>query len=199
MKYFIEFKLDDFQSEAINSVRDNCSVLVSAPTGAGKTIIAQYVINKCLEEGKSLIYTAPIKALSNQKFREFNTLFPGEVGIITGDVNINPFATLIIMTTEIFRNKILQNPKSLEQYKWIIFDEIHYFDNIERGTVWEESLIFLPAHMRFVGLSATIPNLNSFYNWLTTIHQHPIKEIHENKRPVPLYFFFYSNEKILEI
>ena len=92
MKEFKDFILDDFQKKAIQSVRDNHSVIVSAPTGAGKTIIAEYVIKKCLDEGLSLIYTAPIKALSNQKFREFNELFPGEVGIITGDVNINPFA-----------------------------------------------------------------------------------------------------------
>jgi len=196
MKSLTHIQLDQFQEEAIQSVRQNHSVIVAAPTGAGKTIIAEYVINKCLQEGKSLIYTAPIKALSNQKFREFTALFPGEVGIITGDVNINPFATLIIMTTEIFRNKILQNPDSLEKYKWIIFDEIHYFDNIERGTVWEESLIFLPAHMRFVALSATIPNLNAFYSWLSTIHPYPIDKIREDERPVPLYFYFYSQGEI---
>lgn len=198
MKDFKKFKLDNFQKEAFESVKNNYSVIVSAPTGSGKTIIAEFVIKKCLEEGQSLIYTAPIKALSNQKFREFNALFPGEVGIITGDVNINPFATLIIMTTEIFRNKILQNPKSLLKYKWIIFDEIHYFDNFERGTVWEESLIFLPSHMRFVGLSATIPNLSKFYQWLSKIHKFPIRKIREDKRAVPLYFFFYCNGGIFK-
>lgn len=196
MKEFSNLKLDPFQTEAINSVKEDRSVLVSAPTGAGKTIIAEFVIKKCLDEGRNVIYTAPIKALSNQKFREFNGIFPGEVGIITGDVNINPFATLIIMTTEIFRNRILQDPESLKKYQWIIFDEIHYFDNEERGTVWEESLIFLPSHMRFLGLSATIPNLQTFSRWMRKIHPNPIRVIQETERPVPLHFGYFYDGRV---
>ncbi len=192
------FQLDVFQDEAIAAVARNHSVLVAAPTGAGKTVIAEYLINKCLKEDRAVIYTAPIKALSNQKFREFELLFPGKVGITTGDVNINPFAPLIIMTTEIFRNRILENPQGLSQHSWIIFDEIHYLDDIERGTVWEESLIFLPEHMKFVGLSATIPNIRQFANWLKGIHTHPIEIIREDNRPVPLHFFFQCGGRICD-
>jgi superfamily II RNA helicase len=192
------FQLDDFQKNAIAAVSRDHSVLVSAPTGAGKTLIAEYLIQKCLKEDRAVIYTAPVKALSNQKFREFELLFPGKVGIITGDVNINPFAPLLIMTTEIFRNRILENPGSLNQHSWIIFDEIHYLDNIERGTVWEESLIFLPEHMKFVGLSATIPNVKQFSSWLKGIHPHPIHIIREDQRPVPLHFFFQCNGRICD-
>jgi len=191
-----DFKLDDFQEKAIAAVGNNHSVLVAAPTGAGKTLIAEYLIKKCLRQDQGIIYTAPIKALSNQKYRDFELLFPGKVGIITGDVSINPNAPLLIMTTEIFRNRILEAPWGLEQHHWIIFDEIHYLDDLERGTVWEESLIFLPVHMRFLGLSATIPNARQFSAWLREIHPHTLTVIQENKRPVPLHFMFQCQGRV---
>ncbi len=191
-----DFPLDDFQKEAIYAVARGHSVLVAAPTGAGKTLIAEYLIKKSLCEDQGVIYTAPIKALSNQKFRDFEILFPGKVGIITGDVNINPQAPLLIMTTEIFRNRILESPWSLTNHHWVIFDEIHYLDDLERGTVWEESLIFLPPHMKLVGLSATIPNVDQFASWLMEIHGHPLEVIKEEKRPVPLRFLFQCRGKI---
>ncbi len=192
------FELDSFQRDAIHAVEKNHSVLVSAPTGAGKTVIAEYVMTKCLKEGKGVIYTAPIKALSNQKFREFTILFPDKVGIVTGDVNINPNAPLVIMTTEIFRNRLLESKQPFQDYSWIIFDEIHYLDDMERGTVWEESLIFLPHHMRILGLSATIPNVDDFAHWLEEIYPHPIEVIKEVERPVPLHFFFQCRGKITD-
>jgi superfamily II RNA helicase len=191
-------QLDDFQEKAIAAVEANQSVLVSAPTGTGKTLIAEYVIKKSLMQGLGVIYTAPIKALSNQKFREFERLFPGKVGIITGDVSINPRAPLLIMTTEIFRNKVLEIETTLDDHKWIIFDEIHYLDNVERGTVWEESLIFLPQQMRMLGLSATIPNVDQFARWLRKIHKHPITIIKETNRPVPLHFLFQCGSMIYD-
>ena len=193
-----KIQLDDFQKEAISAVEANQSVLVSAPTGTGKTLIAEYLIKKSISENRGVIYTAPIKALSNQKFREFELLFPGKVGIITGDVNINPRAPLLIMTTEIFRNKVLEFETTLENHNWIIFDEIHYLDNVERGTVWEESLLFLPQQMRFLGLSATIPNVDHFAHWLRQVHRHPIKVIKETNRPVPLHFLFQCGSDIFE-
>ncbi len=198
MKYKIKYKfeLDDFQKQAYGAVEKNHSVLVSAPTGTGKTVIAEHVMTKCLYEGKKVIYTAPIKAISNQKFREFKVAFPGKVGIITGDVNINPFASLLIMTTEIFRNRILESKNSFDDHSWIIFDEIHYLDDIERGTVWEESLIFMPSHIRFIGLSATIPNVDEFVSWLKTIHTHPIEVVKKINRSVPLHFYFQCAGKI---
>ena len=129
---------DKFQQEAIDYINQGHSVIVSAPTGAGKTAIAEHIINSSIENNIGVIYTAPIKALSNQKFRDFQSKFGDRIGILTGDVSINPRAHVLIMTTEIFRNKILDEPESLEKYTWIIFDEIHYIDNPERGTVWEE-------------------------------------------------------------
>jgi len=192
------FVLDNFQIRAIEAVQRDQSVLVTAPTGAGKTLIAEHLIKKCMIENQGIIYTAPIKALSNQKFREFQALFPDMVGIITGDVNINPHSPLLIMTTEIFRNKVLESKSSLEAHHWIIFDEIHYLDSLERGTVWEESLILLPEHMRFLGLSATMPNIDQFAAWLSEIHRHPIKVIKEFKRPVPLHFFFQCAGRICD-
>jgi superfamily II RNA helicase len=193
-----DIQLDEFQQAAIAAVEANQSVLVSAPTGTGKTLIAESLIEKSLTNGRGVIYTAPIKALSNQKFREFERLFPGKVGIITGDVNINPYAPLLIMTTEIFRNKVLEVESTLDKHDWIIFDEIHYLDNVERGTVWEESLIFLPPQMKFLGLSATIPNVDQFADWLREIHKHPITIIKETNRPVPLHFLFQCGNVIYE-
>jgi superfamily II RNA helicase len=192
------FKLDKFQKEAIDAVELDHSVLVAAPTGAGKTLIAEHLVKKCMLEQRGVIYTAPIKALSNQKFREFQERFPDMVGIITGDVNIRPHSPLLIMTTEIFRNKVLESKSSLDRHYWIIFDEIHYLDNLERGTVWEESLILLPKHMRFMGLSATIPNIDRFAQWLGEIHSHPISIIKENQRPVPLHFLFQCHGRICD-
>ncbi len=191
-----EFKLDRFQEEAIQAARKNSSVIVSAPTGAGKTLIAEYIIEDCIERKKGVIYTAPIKALSNQKFRDFSKKYPGQVGILTGDVSINRNAPILIMTTEIFRNAIMVNPHEFEHREWVIFDEIHYLDDIERGTVWEEAIILLPPQMKILALSATIPNINEFTRWISQVHQSPIKAIIESTRPVPLHFFFQCDNDI---
>ncbi len=187
--------LDKFQEEAIEYALKGYSVIVSAPTGAGKTLIAEKVIENCLKEGKGVIYTAPIKALSNQKFRDFSNKYPNETGILTGDVSINSEAPILIMTTEIFRNTILVNPYKLKDRLWVIFDEIHYLDDIERGTVWEEAIILLPKHMRLLALSATIPNINELAAWIQSVHGHPVKTILEKKRPVPLHFFFQCSNR----
>jgi len=189
---------DPFQEKAINYIKEGSSVIVSAPTGAGKTVIAEYIINDCLAKGTKAIYTAPIKALSNQKFRDFQENFKDHIGILTGDVTINPSASILIMTTEIFRNKVLAEETNLDEYSWIIFDEIHYLDDYERGTVWEESLIFLPPKMKMLALSATIPNIDEFSKWLEAIHKKPLKIVKEDKRPVPLHFFFQCHNKILD-
>jgi len=189
---------DPFQEKAINYIKEGFSVIVSAPTGAGKTAIAEYVINDCLEKNTKAIYTAPIKALSNQKFRDFQENFKDQIGILTGDVTINPSAPILIMTTEIFRNKVLEEKTNLGNYSWIIFDEIHYLDDYERGTVWEESLIFLPPAMKMLALSATIPNIDEFARWIESIHKKPLKTVREDKRPVPLHFFFQCHNKILD-
>jgi superfamily II RNA helicase len=189
---------DRFQQEAIDYINQGHSVIVSAPTGAGKTAIAEHIIETSLRNNIGVIYTAPIKALSNQKYRDFQGGFGENIGILTGDVSINPSAPVLIMTTEIFRNKILDEPESLKKYSWIIFDEIHYIDNPERGTVWEESLIFLPSHMNILGLSATIPNIKQFASWIESIHHRPVKVVIEEKRPVPLHFYFQCQNEILD-
>jgi len=189
---------DAFQQKSIDYIKDGHSVMVSAPTGAGKTAIAEYIITDCLNKGEKIIYTAPIKALSNQKFRDFHENFPDKTGILTGDVSINPSANVLIMTTEIFRNKVLEEENNLGNYSWIIFDEVHYLDDYERGSVWEESLIFLPHHMRMLALSATIPNIDEIASWLQSIHKKPLKIVKESTRPVPLHFFYQTQGRTLD-
>jgi len=191
-------RYDRFQQEAIGHIENGHSVMVSAPTGSGKTAIAEHVITDCLAKGKNAIYTAPIKALSNQKFRDFKEIYGDKIGILTGDVTINPTAPILIMTTEIFRNKVLEEESGLENYSWIIFDEIHYLDDYERGTVWEESLIFLPGHMKMLALSATIPNIDEFAGWIQAVHKKPVKIVTEDTRPVPLHFFYQCQGKIAD-
>ncbi|MCX5678149.1 MAG: DEAD/DEAH box helicase [Candidatus Omnitrophica bacterium] len=189
---------DRFQEEAIRWINEGHSVIVSAPTGAGKTAIAEHVIETCILERRGVIYTAPIKALSNQKYRDFQKKYQDTIGILTGDVSINADAPVLIMTTEIFRNKVLDKPEDLKKYSWIIFDEVHYIDNPERGTVWEESLIFLPAHMNILALSATIPNIGQFAQWIESIHKKTVKVVIENKRPVPLHFFYQCHNQVFD-
>ncbi len=198
MGYNRSMQYDPFQQKAIDYIRENHSVIVSAPTGSGKTAIAEYVINDCLAKNRHAIYTAPIKALSNQKFRDFAETFKDKIGILTGDVSINPHAPILIMTTEIFRNKVLEEESGLLKYSWIIFDEIHYLDDYERGTVWEESLIFLPKHMKMLALSATIPNIDELAQWIQSIHKKPLKIVKEDKRPVPLHFFYQCQGEIAD-
>jgi superfamily II RNA helicase len=192
---FKEFVLDRFQIEAIHAIENNHSVVVSAATGTGKTLIADYVIDKYLKQGKKIIYTAPIKALSNQKFADFRRQYGIEsVGIMTGDVTFNPEAPLLIMTTEIYRNMLLANDPFMDDLAYVIFDEIHFLGDHERGTVWEESLIFSRPHTRFICLSATIPNAKQFANWIEYIKKHPVEVVIEKKRAVPLAHLFYDNE-----
>ncbi len=178
--------LDAFQAEAIHHIEKGRSVLVAAPTGAGKTLIAEYAIDRALQLGRRLIYTAPIKALSNQKFRDFTREHGERVGILTGDVVLNGRAQVLIMTTEIFRNTLLDDPTRLDDVEYVIFDEVHFMDDPERGTVWEESIIFAPPQVRFLCLSATIPNLRHFAAWIRRIRGSPVEIVEERRRPVPL-------------
>lgn len=185
--------LDDFQERAVNAIHDGKSVIVSAPTGCGKTVIAEYAVEVSMNLKKKVIYTAPIKALSNQKFRDFRERFGDEnVGIQTGDVTINPQAPLLVMTTEIFRNIILDESQRLNDLFYVIFDEIHYIDEPERGTVWEESIILAPKEINFVCLSATIPNLQQLASWMSQVREREFVVIKENRRPVPLNHYVYS-------
>ena len=190
------FKYDQFQQEAIAAVDEESSVLVSAPTGAGKTVIADYVIAKSIEKGGNVIYTAPVKALSNQKYREFSEIYGDKIGIVTGDVSINPNAPVRIMTTEIYRNTLLEQPENINEIDWIIFDEVHYLDDLERGTVWEESIILTPLSTKLLCLSATVPNVDELSSWMQTVLKRPTIVVKEDSRPVPLHFYFQSQNKI---
>ncbi len=190
---FKNFTLDPFQVDAVNSVEKNHSVVVSAATGTGKTLIADYIIDKYLKEGKRIIYTAPIKALSGQKYRDFKREYGEEnVGIMTGDIVINPEAPVLIMTTEIYRNMLLAKDEILEHVSYVVFDEIHFINDIERGTIWEESIIFSPEHIRFLCLSATIPNAKEFADWIETIKNHLVDVVKYDKRAVPLEHLVYD-------
>ncbi|MEK7449507.1 MAG: DEAD/DEAH box helicase [Planctomycetota bacterium] len=179
-------QLDLFQEQAIKAIEENNSVLVSAPTGSVKTLVAEYALEKCIRENKGIIYTAPIKALSNQKFRDFRRTYGDKIGIVTGDVSINPDAPALIMTTEIFRNTIFDDSRRLDSIEYVIFDEIHFLDDEDRGTVWEESLIFAPPHIKIIALSATILNLDQLARWIKHIRKNELVVIEETERPVPL-------------
>jgi superfamily II RNA helicase len=169
---YLTFNLDPFQQQAFAAVDRGESLIVAAPTGCGKTLLAEYAVDVSIERGKRVIYTAPIKALSNQKYRDFRKRFGDEVvGIQTGDVTINPEARLLIMTTEIFRNLILEDSPRLVDVYYVIFDEIHYLDDPERGTVWEESIILAPHQIRFMCLSATVPNISELAAWMGNVRQ----------------------------
>ncbi len=183
--------LNWFQQQALGPLQQGRSVLLAAPTGAGKTLVAEIAIQQSIDAGKRAIYTAPVKALSNQKYRDFKEIDPDMVGIMTGDVTLNATAPLLVMTTEILRNAIFENPDQLDDVDTVVFDEIHYMDNLERGTVWEESIIFAPPHIRFVCLSATIANLTQFGEWIGKCRGTEVEIIRHKERPVPLDHYLY--------
>jgi len=192
--HFKKFTLDPFQENAIHNIEQNHSVVVSAATGTGKTIIADYIIDKYLKlSNMKVIYTAPIKALSNQKFKDFKYDYGSEnIGILTGDIVINPEAPILIMTTEIYRNMLLDRDPLLDDVEYVIFDEIHYMSDPERGTVWEEAIIFSPSQIRFLCLSATIPNAKELASWIQTIKDHKVDVVYYSKRAVPLKHFVFE-------
>ncbi len=182
---FKGYTLNAFQVEAARAIEAGKNVLLAAPTGSGKTLVAEYAIEEAIRRGRRAIYTSPIKALSNQKFRDFKN--DGlRVGLMTGDLTLDPDAPLVIMTTEIFRNAVFEAPKRFEDTDFAIFDEVHFVDDVDRGTVWEESLIFAPPHVRFVGLSATIANLHEFGAWVREVRPQDLAVIEHTRRPVPL-------------
>jgi superfamily II RNA helicase len=187
--------LDPFQEDAIEAIESNNSVVVSAPTGSGKTLIADYIINKHIDDKYRIIYTAPIKALSNQKYKDFSEEYgESKVGLMTGDIVINPTAEILIMTTEIYRNMVMISDESVKDVVYVIFDEVHYINDIERGYVWEESIIYSPKNVRFLCLSATIPNAQEFSDWIMAIQKHTVKTITSTTRAVPLKHQFYDYE-----
>jgi superfamily II RNA helicase len=192
---FHTFTLDKFQEDSINAIEKNESVVVSAPTGSGKTLIADYIIHKHRDDKKRIIYTAPIKALSNQKYKDFSKEHGvDKVGLMTGDIVINPHAKILIMTTEIYRNMAVSGDDELDDIAYVIFDEVHYINDIERGYVWEESVIYSKPTVRFLALSATIPNAEEFSKWISAIKKHTVRTVVATKRNVPLQHSFFDYE-----
>ncbi|ORX60926.1 antiviral helicase [Piromyces finnis] len=184
------FTLDPFQQCSINCIQRNESVLVSAHTSAGKTVVAEYAIAQGLRDKQRVVYTSPIKALSNQKFRELSQEF-GDVGLMTGDVTINPNASCLVMTTEILRSMLYRGSEVMREISWVVFDEIHYMRDKERGVVWEETIILLPNQVHYVFLSATIPNAFQFAEWICKIHEQPCHVVYTDYRPTPLQHYLF--------
>ncbi|MFS8826133.1 DEAD/DEAH box helicase, partial [Synechococcus sp. R6-6] len=219
LRQLFPFELDDFQIRAIQVLAAGESVVVCAPTGSGKTLIGEYAIYRALSQGKRVFYTTPLKALSNQKFRDFGQQFgPEQVGLLTGDISINREAPILVMTTEIFRNMLYGTPLSLavqrgasgdgmepweeaealsrdplREVQAVILDECHYMNDQQRGTVWEEAIIYCPPTIQLIALSATLANSDQLTDWMNQVHG-PTHLIDSNHRPVPLQFHF-ANRK----
>ncbi|KAA8491098.1 Superkiller viralicidic activity 2-like 2 [Porphyridium purpureum] len=187
-----KFTLDAFQQESVNCLEKNESVLVAAHTSAGKTAIAEYAIAMSFREKQRVIYTSPIKALSNQKFRELQEEFE-DVGLMTGDVTINMKASCLVMTTEILRSMLYRGSELVHEIAWVIFDEVHYMRDKERGVVWEETIILVPENVRFVFLSATIPNAREFSEWISQLKRQPCHTVYTDTRPVPLQHYLFAS------
>lgn len=185
------FKLDPFQKQAILHMEKFCNVFVAAHTSAGKTVVAEYAIAMARRSMTKVVYTSPIKALSNQKYRDFTLEF-GDVGLITGDVQVNTDASCLILTTEILLQMLDNGSDLIRDLEWAIFDEVHYVNDEERGHVWERIFIMLPEHVNLVLLSATVPNVIKFAEWLGRIRKKPTVVITTVKRPVPLEHYLYT-------
>lgn len=192
------FELDTFQKEAVYHLESGDSVFVAAHTSAGKTVVAEYAIALAAKHMTKAIYTSPIKALSNQKFRDFKGTFD-DVGILTGDVQINPEASCLIMTTEILRSMLYRGADLIRDVEFVIFDEVHYVNDLERGVVWEEVIIMLPDHVTLILLSATVPNTYEFASWVGRTKKKDIYVISTRKRPVPLEHFLWAGKEMFKI
>ena len=198
------FELDDFQKEACEIIDQGSSVVVCAPTGAGKTVIAQHAINNALREGVRIFYTTPLKALSNQKFYDFCEQYGQDnVGLLTGDTSINRGAKIVIMTTEVFRNMLYGTnfgavADNLKDVRYVVLDEVHYMNDEQRGTVWEESIIYCPTNIQIIALSATVANCQELTDWINTVHS-KTKLVNTDFRPVPLKFFYFDSSQPLKL
>jgi ATP-dependent RNA helicase HelY len=189
------FELDAFQLEAMDALDAGHSVVVAAPTGSGKTVVAEYAVSRALAEGSKAFYTTPLKALSNQKFSDFNRVYgPSKVGLLTGDNSINGDAPLVVMTTEVLRNMIYAGSSSLAGLRYVVLDEVHYLQDPYRGPVWEEVIIHLPPEVDLVCLSATVSNAEELADWVGTVRG-STRAVIEERRPVPLHNLFLVGER----
>ena len=196
LEEYFPFPLDTFQIEAIKAINSGNSIVLTAPTGSGKTLIGEFAIYRGLSHESRVFYTTPLKALSNQKFRDFvNQFGENKVGLLTGDISINRDAPILVMTTEIFRNMLYgefeEFDDPLVNIESVILDECHYMNDPQRGTVWEETIIHCPSRTQIIALSATISNADQLQNWIEKVHG-PTVLVNSNKRPVPLDFIFCS-------
>ncbi|MFL5664303.1 MAG: DEAD/DEAH box helicase [Ktedonobacteraceae bacterium] len=201
------FPLDAFQLEAIAHLAEGQSVMVAAPTGTGKTLVAEYAIWLAQQRRQRVIYTTPLKALSNQKYRDLRNVYGTDaVGLVTGDIVEHSRASVVIMTTEVYRNMLLEDggdrfiggeyaiPSALADVGFVIFDELHYLSDVSRGPVWEEAIICSPPHVQLVGLSATVSNAEDLANWISRVHR-PIALVVHEQRAVPLeHYYFLDNQ-----
>jgi len=193
------FSMDDFQIRGCQALESGKSVLVAAPTGAGKTIVGEFAAFLAMNSGKKCFYTTPIKALSNQKFQDLSAMFGDEnVGLLTGDTSINSEAAIVIMTTEVLRNMIYSASSTLTDLRYVVMDEVHYLADRFRGAVWEEILIHLPESIQVAALSATVSNAEEFGDWLQTVRGE-MKVIVSETRPVPLYQHVLFGNRLLDL
>ena len=198
--YNFPFELDDFQKQACDLINEGKSVVVCAPTGAGKTVIAEHAIHKALEEGTRIFYTTPLKALSNQKYYDFCERYGTEnVGLLTGDTSINRGGQIVVMTTEVFRNMLYGTnfgavADNLQNVRYVVLDEVHYMNDEQRGTVWEESIIYCPTNVQIIALSATVANADELTAWINTVHSRT-ELVNTDFRPVPLKFFYFDSSQ----
>lgn len=202
------FPLDNFQIEAITHLAEDRSVLVAAPTGTGKTLVAEFAIWRAHQHNQRVIYTTPLKALSNQKFRDLRAQYGSDaVGLVTGDIVEHSRASIVIMTTEVYRNMLLEDggdrfaegetgiSATLGDVRYIVFDELHYLSDIERGPVWEEAIICSPPNVQLVGLSATVSNAQDLADWISRVHR-PISLVVHEERAVPLDHYYFLDNKL---
>jgi len=194
------FELDTFQKQAVLHLERGENVFCAGHTGSGKTVIAEYCIAMCFAHMRRAIYTSPIKALSNQKFRELRKTFGSkDVGLMTGDVTLNPGASCLIVTTEILRSMLYRGADLIRDVEYVIFDEIHYINDLDRGHVWEETIILLPTHIKLVMLSATSPNKKEFSDWIGRTKQKHVYITATDKRVVPLQHYLWCKNKLFSI
>jgi len=201
---YFSFPLDEFQIEAIARLDEGHSVLVCAPTGAGKTVIAEYAIHHALAQRRRVFYTTPLKALSNQKYRDLGAMLgQPRVGLLTGDISINRDADVVVMTTEVFRNMLYGTTlgaveTSLRDVQFVVLDEVHYMNDAQRGTVWEESIIYCPPSVQLVALSATVANAGDMAAWMQKVHGDTTL-ISSDFRPVPLRFHYFDGRRLTSL
>ncbi len=192
------FELDPFQERALDALDDGQSVLVAAPTGSGKTVVAEYAVAKAVAEGGKAFYTTPLKALSNQKFGDLSRVHgPGRVGLLTGDNSINGEAPVVVMTTEVLRNMIYAGSPTLAGLRYVVLDEVHYLGDEYRGSVWEEVIVHAPPEVSLVCLSATVSNAEELADWIATVRG-PTAAVIEERRPVRLDHLYLVGDREAE-